>query len=149
MKLRYFYRITKDGKPVPGTLAEMNEKPKTGLWREVPSNVCCAFAPSGIILNPVTIIWNAPRSPVLNGVVFYDVNGNVVATTDPAGPSTQTLHLPMGRYVIGVQKRSGYLINIIETESTNIIATGIFNYGGEVDTADFVNLISSYTILTP
>lgn len=40
-KLRYFYRISAVGKPVPGSLIARTAKPKKGTWREVPPSLCC------------------------------------------------------------------------------------------------------------
>lgn len=38
---RFFYRIDKQGNPIPGTLVRLKAKPINGSWKEVPSNVCC------------------------------------------------------------------------------------------------------------
>ncbi len=40
-RMRYFYRISTQGKPVPGSLIARRNPPKKGRWKEVPNSLCC------------------------------------------------------------------------------------------------------------
>lgn len=42
-KLRYFYRVSADGNPVPGSLIARTQKPKgaEGFFVEIPASICC------------------------------------------------------------------------------------------------------------
>jgi hypothetical protein len=94
-KLNFFYRVDKDGFPVPGSLQRFNQKPSNGQWRllDYSNGICCAPVNNSEIdvfliagqSNAKGRATDAP-SPTITGNSILQVNNGVISlANDPVG----------------------------------------------------------------
>lgn len=88
-KLEYFYKVTRDGLPVPGSLQRVLVKPKGSEWRQLDYELCCPNEIDVFLIagqsNAKGRATDAP-SPIITGDDILQVNNNVITVAnDPVG----------------------------------------------------------------
>jgi hypothetical protein len=91
--LSYFYRVDREGFPVPGSLQRFKEKPMNGRWKQLEyDNICCAPDDNEIDVfliagqsNAVGQAKDVP-TPTITGNSILQVNNGVISpANDPVG----------------------------------------------------------------
>lgn len=116
--MRYFYRIDKQGNPIPGTLARLKAKPINGSWKEAYNDCCPTCLP----------IESLP----------FDTTSEI---QDGEIPGNCTLHFVLKIHGVDVgtliKSESSLIADFINDINTAYTGFGTFTFNDENDTIVF------------
>lgn len=125
IKLNYFYRIDKDGFPVPGSLQRFNQKPTNGRWQQLENNnICCDISSNDIDVFLIAGQSNAAgyakdaHSPIVSGNSILQVNNGIISVAnDPigVGPNKSSFYSAWPQFGITYNQFSGRKIAFVPT----------------------------------